>query len=115
YTKLIDFDGASNGSIPNGSLVYANNGKLYGMTSNGGNDDLGVIFSYDPGTSTFTKLVDLDGRFKGSNPWGDLMQASNGKLYGMTSDGGNGTDEYGSAGVLFSYDPVANVYAKKFD
>ena len=115
FSKLIDFDGATKGASPYGSMRVANNGKLYGMTSAGGAFDLGVAFSYDPGSSTFTKLVDFNGKLNGSNPWADMMQAANGKLYGMTNAGGSGIGYYGSTGVLFSYDIATDTYAKRFD
>jgi len=108
YTDLKDLDN-TNGSHPYGSLIQARDGKLYGMTYDGGTNDAGVIFSYDLLSSTFTKLYDFD-YTNGSHPYGNLMQASNGKLYGMTSSGGS--DDYG---VVFSFDPVSFTYTKLFD
>jgi uncharacterized repeat protein (TIGR03803 family) len=49
----------------------------------GGSNGRGVIFSFDPSSSTYTKLKAFDGT-NGANPVGSLMQARNGKLYGMT-------------------------------
>ena len=63
--------------------MQASDGKLYGMTTNGGSSGYGVIFSFDPSSSTYTKLKDFDNT-NGANPYGSLMQASDGKLYGMT-------------------------------
>ena len=59
YTKLKEFDG-TNGASPYGSLIQASDGKLYGMTSQGGSNGYGVIFSFDPSSSTYTKLKDFD-------------------------------------------------------
>src|SRR5437764_1033964 len=42
------------------NLLQASNGKLYGMTVNGGVRDHGVIFSVNLSTSTYTKLKDFD-------------------------------------------------------
>ena len=90
YTRLKDFDGIVSGAFPNGSLVQAGNGKLYGMTNSGGNSQQGVIFSFDPSTYTYTKLKDfVYNSIDGSAPLGSLMLASNGKLYGMTWNGGS--------------------------
>jgi uncharacterized repeat protein (TIGR03803 family) len=108
YTKKFDFSDAD-GSRPTGSLIKASNGMLYGMTSRGGANNLGVLFEYDAATNVYTRKFDFsysDGIF----PYGSLKQASNGKLYGMTSSGGaNGK------GVLFEYDFINNVYIKKLD
>ena len=63
----MDFDN-TNGANPYGSLMQASDGKLYGMTTNGGSSTLGVIFSFDPSSSTYTKLKDYDGA-NGANPF----------------------------------------------
>jgi uncharacterized repeat protein (TIGR03803 family) len=108
YTKLVDLDDA-NGAHPYGTLIQARDGKLYGMTYDGGNNNAGVIFSFDPSTSQYTKLFDLDFN-DGANPYGNLMQASDGNLYGMTSGGGAN-----DLGVIFSFDPVTATYTKLLD
>ena len=108
YTKLKDFD-YTNGGYPYGSLVQASNGKLYGMTVSGGSSGNGVIFSFDPSTSTYTKLKDFD-YTNGGSPYGSLVQAGNGKLYGMAAYGGNG-----GYGVIFSFDPSTSTYTKLMD
>ena len=110
YTKKLDFGGANKGSNPLGSLMQANNGKLYGMTNIGGSNNYGVLFEFDPATDTYTKKLDFDGANKGRNPRGSLMQADNGKLYGMTSNGGSN-----SYGVLFEFNPATDTYTKKLD
>ena len=107
YTKLKDFDN-TNGASPRGSLIQASDGKLYGMTLRGGSNDRGVIFSFDPSASAYTKLQDFDGT-NGENPRGSLVQASDGKLYGMAGEGSNGH------GVIFSFDPSASTYTKLKD
>lgn len=110
YIKKIDFDWATTGCFPSGSLVQTSNGKMYGMTYNGGSIGYGVLFEYDPTTSTFTKKVDFNGSADGGNPYGTLMLASNGKLYGMLTTGG-----LNNSGVLFEYNPTTSIFTKKFD
>ena len=110
YTKMIDFNYAPNGTSPYGNMVHASNGKLYGMTNSGGQYNVGIIFEYDLISNMFTKKFDFDGVNSGSSPYGGLIQANNGKLYGMTYQGGaNGK------GVLFEYDPETDMYFKKLD
>ena len=109
YNDVFDFT-IADGAFPYGSLIQATNGNLYGMTSAGGNMADGVLFSFNPADSGYTKLVDLSDSL-GAIPKGDLIQAGNGKLYGMTS-GGSGQAFYG---VLFSFDPVSNKYSTLID
>jgi uncharacterized repeat protein (TIGR03803 family) len=98
YKKLKDFDYHTTGAHPSGSLMQAKDGKLYGMTHEGGYADAGVIFSFDPSSSTYTTVKDFDGSYgeNGAYPTGSLMQASDGKLYGMTYSGGSNVDNYGN-------------------
>ena len=83
-------------------------GKLYGMTTKGGSNGVGVLFVYDPTTTTYTKLKDFsysDGAF----PQGSLT-VYNGKLYGMTFQGGSN-----GVGVLFVYDPATTTYTRLYN
>ena len=82
YTKMKDFDD-TNGDIPLWQPYAGKRWKALWHDNLGGSSDYGVIFSFDPSSSTYTKLKDFDGN-NGSEPHGSLMQASNGKLYGMT-------------------------------
>ncbi|MDB5284924.1 MAG: hypothetical protein JWO06_3999, partial [Bacteroidota bacterium] len=104
YVNLHSFDSV-NGETPDGSLFLADNGKMYGMTSKGGINGLGVIFSFDPLSNTYLKLFDFDGTH-GSIPMGDLNQSTNGNLYGTTSSGG-----LYSYGVIFRFDPLTLIYS----
>jgi uncharacterized repeat protein (TIGR03803 family) len=110
YTKKLHFNGIANGSSPYGRLALGSNGKFYGMTSSGGTSEVGVLFEYDPVTNTITKKLDFNGTVNGRNPDGSLSLGSNGKFYGMTSQGGAS-----NFGVLFEYDPATNTYTKKLD
>ncbi len=108
YTKKVDLS-STLGSTPFGSMIQASNGKLYGLTRVGGTSALGVLFEYDYTTNTYTKRVDLTAAI-GSNPSGSLVEAPNGKLYGLTQNGGAN-----SQGVIFEYDISTNTYTKKYD
>ena len=100
-TNRHSFDSYAKGQIPWGSLTATSNGKLYGVTRNGGIFNNGVLFEYDIGTGEKTKLHDFDGTATGSLPKGSLIEASNGKLYGMTEWGGAS-----NWGVIFEFDPA---------
>ncbi len=79
------------------------------MTSHGGSNNVGVIFSFDPSSSVYTKVKDFD-NINGRIPYGSLMQATDGKLYGMTPEGGSN-----GYGVIFSFDPSSSTYTKVKD
>ncbi len=111
YTKIYDFVSSGiNGSGPNGDLMQASNGKLYGMTRLGGANNQGVIFEYDLGTSTFTKKTDFSSSTTGGNPLGTLMQVSTGKVYGLATSGGAN-----SVGTLFHFVVSSSTFTKKID
>lgn len=110
FSKRFDFGVVEYGHEPRGSLVRASDGLLYGMTYKGGVNDAGIIFRYDPITLVYTKLFDFDPVPSGKYPTGSLVQAPDGKLYGMTNRGG--TNDYG---VIFQFDPVSLTYVKKLD
>lgn len=82
------------------------NGKLYGMTKDGGSNSLGSIFEYDIATGSITKKADFN-RTNGARPEGKLTLVG-GKFYGTTPDGG--TTGFGN---LFEYDPAANTITNK--
>lgn len=109
-TKIVDFDGTNHGSYPLGSLTEASNGKLYAMTWRGGANDAGILFEFDITTGACEKKFDFDGAAGGSRPQGSLIQATNGKLYGATFEGG-----IHNAGVFFEYDYGTGIYTKLHD
>jgi len=82
----------SDGLLPDGKLVQATDGNLYGTTLHGGPDEWGTIFKITPeGTLTTLHTFDYsDGGF----PNAGLMQATDGNLYGSSS--GAGTYNWGT-------------------
>ena len=107
--KKVDFNG-TNGDSPEGSLIQATNGKFYAMTPNGGANNKGVLFEYDLTNGTLvTVKTNFDGN-NGHSPKGSLVQTTNGKLYGMTIEGGQS-----GSGVIFEYIPSSNTFTKKKD
>ena len=103
---LKDLGTNKNGSNISARLIRSKNGKFYGMTTNGGNSGAGVIFSFDPKTSNYTTLKNLD--FLNGHPYGSLLQASDGKFYGMTSLWRRKPGifpNWSELGVIFSFDP----------
>ena len=76
----------SNGAAPTGSLILSGT-TLYGMTSAGGANGDGNIFSIGIDGGNFQNLYQFTGGTDGSNPRGSLILVGT-TLYGMTPGGG---------------------------
>ena len=91
-TALYDFcsQGCSDGSGPYEAPVQASNGYMYGTTLNGGvtcvASGCGTIFkaSLDGNATTLYRFCAQAGCPDGFNPFGGLVQAASGDLYGTT-------------------------------
>jgi len=76
-----------NGSNPRG-IMQANDGNFYGVTNDGGAHNYGTVFKMTP-TGTTTVLHSFaGGATDGAYPYGGLVQAADGNLYGTTGYGG---------------------------
>lgn len=92
-TTLHSFSGyPSDGASPYAGLIQANDGNLYGTTAVGGANELGTVFQITT-TGVLTTLHSFSGYpSDGSLPYGGLLQASDGNLYGATAYGGASND-----------------------
>jgi len=108
YTKRVDFNSA-NGCYPHGSLIQWNDSILYGLASQGGVNNKGILFQYNINSSSFSKVFDFDS-INGSYPLGSLLKGSDGMLYGMASGGGTN-----NLGVLFQFNPQSLAFNKTID
>lgn len=101
-TALYSFTGADDGGNPEGGLVQASNGLLYGTTSIGGTHNVGVIYQIDT-SGNETAIYSFTGGQDGNGPLSTLVQATDGNLYGTTTYGGTG-----ESGVVFRVDLSGN-------
>jgi uncharacterized repeat protein (TIGR03803 family) len=103
-TTLYSFCAAGNpcpdGAGPAGGLIQGTDGNFYGTTFNGGTtyNNGGTVFSITPtGTlRTLHSFCSQNGCPDGDMPYGGVIQDTDGKFYGTTSNGGLG------AGTAFS-------------
>jgi uncharacterized repeat protein (TIGR03803 family) len=99
FTTLYNFCALANcadGSQPQGGLIQASDGNFYGTTSVTGPNGGGTIYRITP-AGAFTNVYSfcsLSGCADGSYPPSALFQATDGRIYGVTNDGG--TDESGT-------------------
>jgi uncharacterized repeat protein (TIGR03803 family) len=98
FTLVHSFSNAiPTGRYPRGSLIR-NGSLLYGMARDGGPGGEGVIFTLKNDGTGFTFLhAFAGGSDDGENPYGSLLPAGS-KLYGMTRQGGAGSD-----GTVFAF------------
>jgi uncharacterized repeat protein (TIGR03803 family) len=90
FTALASFDGADGANPPAISLVQGLDGNFYGTTEGGGAKSQGAVFKITPGgvltlVYSFCSQSNCD---DGINPYGGLVQAPDGSLYGTTHGGG---------------------------
>jgi len=97
--------GCADGSQPEGTLVQASNGKIYGSTNVGGAMQSGTIFSITPGGafSTVHTFCSATNCADGGTPVAGLTEGTDGNLYGTTLFGGSG-----QSGVVYKLDPTTN-------
>ncbi len=92
FTTLHDF-AYNDGAYPWAGLMQGTDGNLYGTTTVGGTSGLGTIFKIDTNGAMLTTLHSFVGS-DGAGPYGGLIQATDGNLYGTTT--GYGTSSYGT-------------------
>jgi uncharacterized repeat protein (TIGR03803 family) len=84
YTVLRHFSSSAlEGQYPNGDLIQAKDGYLYGLTSGGGGNSNGTIIKIKTDGTSFTVVRSLSAGVEGGNPNGSLVQASDGSFYGL--------------------------------
>ncbi|HRI78393.1 MAG TPA: T9SS type A sorting domain-containing protein [Cyclobacteriaceae bacterium] len=82
YTSLHTFSIAT-GLLASGPVTIGPDGTLYGMTSAGGSNDYGVIYSIASDGSNYTVLFEFDGN-NGRGPLTSLLYGADGTLFGMS-------------------------------
>ncbi|MGB6487043.1 MAG: choice-of-anchor tandem repeat GloVer-containing protein [Steroidobacteraceae bacterium] len=86
--------GATYDLDPQGSLLQASDGNFYGVTSDGGASGDGTVFEITPSGVEASRYSFAGGPTDGASPNVSLIQAADGRFYGLTSAGGasgNGT------------------------
>ena len=91
-TVLYSFaGGSSDGAYPEAGVIQGSDGNFYGSTLQGGVSGLGLVFKLTS-SGTETILHAFAGASDGANPTANLVQGSDGNLYGSTSAGGSSGD-----------------------
>ncbi len=104
-TTLYNFcsqSGCADGAASSAGLLQATDGNFYGTTGGGGTHGSGTVFAItsDGSFSSLYSFCSLGGASctDGAYPYVGLIQGTDGKLYGVTTEGGNAN----YAGTAFS-------------
>jgi uncharacterized repeat protein (TIGR03803 family) len=91
FQVIHSFTGGADGSSGSAGRMFLSQRRLYGAATTGGNYGSGVVFELTPtavGEWDFRTLYSFRGQPDGSFPYGALLRAPSGKLYGTTYYGG---------------------------
>ena len=102
-TVLYSFGASSVDAVSPGRLVLGPGGNLYGITADGGAYGDGSVFKITP-AGVETILYSFGASTSDGQSPSNLLQASNGNLYGTTLSGGN----FGG-GTLFEVTPTGTM------
>ena len=110
FESLYEFDIYTYGGNPTSGLIQAADGYFYGVTPYGGTVGAGIIYRFDTGSKMVTVLEDLITPSEGSRPAGPPVEASDGMLFGLTTQGGAMGD-----GALYKFNLSNSTYLKQVD
>lgn len=96
----------SDGHSPQAAVLEASDGFLYGTAGNGGNGNSGVVYKLAKDGSQFAVLHHFTDGADSANPYGGLVEGSDGYLYGTTDFGDSTT-----RGTIYKLDKSGNNYA----
>lgn len=103
FTILHNFTGGGDGSTPYSGLTIDGGGNLYGTTSAGGSNTVGVVFKLSRRNSgwVLAQLYSFKGYDNdGAVPYARVIRDSSGLIYGSTIAGGSNND-----GSVFQLQP----------
>lgn len=96
YRVLMPLGVAAGAAEPTGGLIEGRDGVLYGTTFRGGNADAGTVFRIARDGTGFRVLHAFAPTNDCRNPQAELLEGSDGALYGTTTSGGG----HGRGGVF---------------
>lgn len=121
FKVLHTFTDKADGANPVAGLIMDAKGNLYGTTNQGGAsgscypefDGCGTVFELSPSKSgwRFKVLYTFQGGQDGQGPYGEVMFAPDGSLYGATANGGNPNCPSG-CGSVFNLKPAKKTWSE---
>ena len=106
FTLLAGFNGSTDVHYPSSGVVRDSNGKLYGTTAFPSGTGNGALYDVTTG-GVFTDIYNFPAALNFDESANNMMQASDGNLYGASYNGGTGAEgglyELTTANVFSSY------------
>jgi len=102
FTSFYSFDGID-GYLPNGPVIQRSDGNFYGTATFGGRFDFGVVYRLTP-AGVYSVLASPNDNDNGADPFGSLLEASDGNLYGITD-----LEYYYLGGTAFHLNPAGQL------
>ena len=106
FTVLKNFASSTTGGNLNAGLMRGTDGALYSTAYEGGSSGSGTVFKLNPDGTGFIVLKNLDSSTTGANPIGEMIQGTDGVLYGTAYLGGISGD-----GTVFKLNPDGSDFA----
>ena len=107
FSVLHSLDGVNEGGDGFGGVVISGT-TLYGVARDHGANNYGTIFKIDTDGMNYSVIYIFgSGTTDGSHPYGGLLLASDGRLYGTTEQGHNGT----GLGTVFGVDTTGTNFS----
>jgi uncharacterized repeat protein (TIGR03803 family) len=105
FTILHTFlSGIADGAYPYGTLIQGTDGNFYGTTTQGGASNVGMVFQMTPAGTLAILHTFAGGGTDGADPFGSLIQGTDGNFYGTTTQGGAW-----NAGTVFQMTPAGTL------
>jgi len=107
YSVSDNFIG-SNGSYPEGTLIFGSDGNLYGATIRGGangRDGDGTVFTFNGAIQNLYSFCSGRGCPDGKYPQTGVVRDSAGNLFGTATYGGEKSDHGHTFGTLYELSP----------
>ena len=92
FQSIVNFDENSLGGAPLAGLTLGSDGVLYGTASEGGSQGYGTVFRMNTDGSGFLVLKSFNLPQTGGYLHGELLQGTDGALYGTATQGGSGSN-----------------------
>jgi uncharacterized repeat protein (TIGR03803 family) len=100
FQQLKVFGAPATGQYPFARMIQGTDGALYGTASVGGSGGYGTVFKMNPDGTGFTVLRSFDQSATGGYLESELIQGTDGALYGAAERGGSSGN-----GTLFKLNP----------